>query len=678
MGVLADAPPDISAVNGSNSQNSAVPPAPGLNVPQSLTGLSSVDTLPTKAAQIPPGLRTPTSSSQIASSLTRTESGGSRFLSLGTADTQTMSKEVPSPTVTFDPPRQSRLLAFGAQASKPSPQPNMQNAAAAAQLNRLQSEAFPSALRRPSASPTIPVSASQRIVLDRTRLQQTPVNGYSKHHNGDDMARRLALDSGGYNPLAFESGHLSNPNLSELSREVKNSDALRSPPVSGLNERVGYLPQSDFFQVSDIRRNTTPPNSSYAVTSPVSPFEGQMSGNQTTYSSAKGSRMAKFWKEPRDTIAGSNRGVQGQGVGMNAAATRVEQPALNNNVSGGTRNIQDLLTMLNNSAQVSVSVPSVCSSLTSFLEKHVNQGFEQGPLHQGPASGHLGLSGALNRHDSLSDPEEGRFAPDGLVPGLRPAAAPRSRDVSSGGLYANPLDDLTMNARIGLQRGGLDPMYAGSVPTQFSGQAAGMGRNGGVPQQILRNGPSPMNNFNGAQGPPQQRLPPGLANLGGRPPHEPQFMGGSAGGFNSLPPQFHGGVPQHAGAGQSLNGLQNPNLALLGNQGLIRGQAGLGQLGNGLGDGPNGLNIRTVPGGPLQNQMLGLGGPGLGQGMRGGPPFNGQQLPNSSLPGMNLRQHQMQPQLMQQLLPQQMQGIPGGQPNPNDLIALLMGEGRRD
>ena len=242
-----------------------------------------------------------------------------------------------------------------------------------------------------------------------------------------------------------------------------------------------------------------------------------------------------------------------------------------------------------------------------------------------------------------------------------------------------------MNGRLGLQRGGLEQMYPGQLQTQFNGQAMGLGRNSGLPQQILRNGPSPMNNFNGAQGLPQQRLPPGLANLGGRPPHEPsQFIGGGGGGgLNSLPPQFHGGLPQHVGASQSLNGLQNPNLAMLGNQGLnqglLRGQQGLGQLGNGLGDGPHGLNVRNGPGGPMQNQMLGLGGPSVAQGMRGGPPFNGQQLHNANTPGVNVRQHQMQPQLMQQLgLPQQMQGIPGGQPNPNDLIALLMGGNRRD
>lgn len=316
------------------------------------------------------------------------------------------------------------------------------------------------------------------------------------------------------------------------------------------------------------------------------------------------------------------------------------------------------------------------------IVKRGNQVFDQGYSNHGPPVGHLGPSpSVLNRHDSMSDPEEGRFAPDGLVPGLRPAP-PRNRDVGGGGVYNNPLDDLNLNPRMGLQRGGMDQMLPNPVQAQFNGQAMNLGRNGGLPQQMMRNGQLPMNNFAGAQGLPQQRLPPGLANLGGRPPHEPtQFLGSGAGGFNNIPPQFQGGLPQHVAATQGFNGLQNPNLAALSNQGLMRGQPGLGQLGqlgNGLGDLPSGSNARGGPNGPMQNQMLGLGVPNVGQGIRGGPPFNNQQLHGSSIPGVNLRQHQVQPQLMQHLLPQQMHGIPGGQPNPNDLIALLMGEGRRD
>lgn len=319
--------------------------------------------------------------------------------------------------------------------------------------------------------------------------------------------------------------------------------------------------------------------------------------------------------------------------------------------------------------------------LKAQQRNQLNQSLGQ---HQHAQSLHLGPNSAsLGRLDPLLDNDEGRFAPDGLVPGLRPAVPPRAREMNTGGLYANQLDEqIAFNARLSAQqRGSLDHLVASQIPSQFNGQGLNAGRTGlSLQQQGIRGGPSPINNFSPAQGLPQQRLPPGLANLGSRPPHEPsQFLGGGgAGNFGGVPSQLHAGL-QHGNSPQTFNQFQNPGLGMVGNQSHLRGQPGLGQLGNGL----NGLDFRGGPGGPTQNQLLGLGGgPNLGQTMRGGGPgFHTQQLhgPNQLHPSLNVRQQQsLQPQMLQQLLPQQLQSIPPGQHNPNDLMALLMGNAHRE
>lgn len=317
---------------------------------QSLSTVQSAGPLST-TAQSPIGLPAPTSSSQTSSSIARTESSGSRFLSLGASEPQSAtSRDIVSPVANFDPPRQSRLLAFGAQNAKASPQSQPQESA---QLTRLQSEVLPSTLRRPSASPTIPVSASHQSILEKPRAQQQSFGGLPELHGGDELARRMMLSSGS-TPLSLENGRISNPNLPEFNRDFRGNDALRSAPISGFGDRGGYLNQSDVFQSSDIRRNATPPNSGFSLTSPVSPFEGQPINNQTTYSTGKGSRMAKhFVDKQRDPGIGMNRLSQGQNPGMNIPLSRVEQPSFNNAGPGGKRDINDLLAMLNNSAQVS-------------------------------------------------------------------------------------------------------------------------------------------------------------------------------------------------------------------------------------------------------------------------------------------------------------------------------------
>lgn len=300
-----------------------------------------------------------------------------------------------------------------------------------------------------------------------------------------------------------------------------------------------------------------------------------------------------------------------------------------------------------------------------------------------------------NRLDSLYESrlDDRNFTPDGMVPGLRSAPPPRSRENS--GMFSDPLDDpMPFNTqRLPLQRS-LDQMYSGAPYQQ-----AGISRNVGMPlqQPHYRGGPSPISNQNSLQGAPQQRLPPGLANLGGRPPHEPsQFLG-----MSGMQPGLHGAL--HAN-GSSQQGFNN-----------------FGTAGGGLGFG-GGPQIRLPPPGPHQlqnphshNQMAGLGHPGnmdlrgpgqaqlLSMGGMGGlrnnsGGFGPQHGPNGQIqaPLMGMRQQQQQQQQQQpQQLPhhQQQQHLPphmmphllpphlqqGGNNQPaHDLMALLMGGSHRE
>ncbi|KAL5519113.1 hypothetical protein ACEPAH_796 [Sanghuangporus vaninii] len=601
-------------------------------------------------------------------------SNGPRLLSLKTSETttfqETVNKDAPGSTASFDPPRTSRLLAFGAQSTKVTAQPSPQSAAAAVQMNRLQQmdPLWPNQ-RRTSVSPAMPHSASQQAMFDKPVMQQQMLTGGQFDMNvSENLSRRPGLDSLGYNPL-YENAPRS-ANALDASREITNIDTGRSSIPLSASERTVFMSQSDSLQhLADARRIPTPPTAGYGVTSPISPFDSQMSNTQNSYSSGKGSRMAKHFERQRDqSLINVGRNPPLSGLGPNGMMqNRQEQTPTNNPMAAGEgRNLQDLLTMLNNSAQAQ--------------RHHLSQNMGQ---HQPAQSLHIGPTNAsLGRIDHLLDNDEGRFAPDGLVPGLRPAVppGPRNREMSTGSLYANQLDEqIAFNARLGAQqRGGMDHLITGQIPSQFNGQGMNAGRASlSLQQQAMRGGPSPINNFNPAQGLPQQRLPPGLANLGSRPPHEPsQFLTGGTGNFGGVPSQLPAGL-QHGSNPQAFNQFQNPGLGMVGNQTHLRGQPGLGQLGNNL----NGLEFRGGPSGPTQNQLLGLGAPNLGQAMRGGSGFHAQQLhgPNQLHPSINIRQQQnIQPQMLQQLLPQQLQAIPPGQHNPNDLMALLMGNAHRE
>ncbi len=203
------------------------------------------------------------------------------------------------------------------------------------------------------------------------------------------------------------------------------------------------------------------------------------------------------------------------------------------------------------------------------------------PLNRSQQELLLGSSGTAGRHDTFLEHDDSRFTANNLVPGLRPAHLGRSRDPANNQLY-NQLDDgMQMNSnRLPLQQQQqqqqqrlLNEQLAAQLPAQQFGGGQGpsvLGRIGGNFQAPIRGGPSPISNFN-PQGIPQQRLPPGLANLGGRPPHEPsQYLGGVNFGVvrrricmaifcrTEIPPQ-------------SFNHLQNAGLAMGAAQPQLRG-----------------------------------------------------------------------------------------------------------
>ena len=275
--------------------------------------------------------------------------------------------------------------------------------------------------------------------------------------------------------------------------------------------------------------------------------------------------------------------------------------------------------------------------------------------------------------------------PDGLVPGLRPAP-PRSRSRESGGvLFNEQIDDpLHFNVQRLTQQRNMEQMYNAPMPSMYNQQAA-MLRNGGLPiQQGQFRGASPISSQNPLQA-PSQRLPPGLANLGGRPPHDPsQYLGSGVG----IP---GGGLHGASPAQQVYNTFTQGGLGFNGNA-PVRGPPGppnplsLNAMG---GLGPSSLELRAAN----QAQLLGLAaqanlGGGGGGGMRGSGPGYGHQHGPGQLSASHVamrqqlqqQQHQQQqhipPHMLPHLIPShlQQQGLPGGNAQATqELMALLMG-----
>ncbi|KAG1867883.1 hypothetical protein DFJ58DRAFT_768226 [Suillus subalutaceus] len=450
----------------------------------------------------------------------------------------------------------------------------------------------------------------------------------------------------GHTPPSYTGSH-SPVSLSKNGTPASNSTILSNGPLSTThhNDNMDAVRATRGFSPFEEAREGLGLSPLDALTVPMSgplpshsvPYEQLNSG----IAAAKGSRFAKFFDgKGRDSQPGMGKVP----MGGPTPAQRGELSGYNGIPTGNpdARAMEDIFAMLSNSAhgQRPHILPEALASDAAHFNHPSNLHHLQNQLgHSQHYPGHTRL-------DSLYDSrlDDRNFVPDGMVPGLRSAAPPRSRQ---NGAMLSDIDD---SMQFGGQRG---------PPQMYQGlHQANMNRNGGIPLQSsqFRGGPSP----NPLQ-PSSQRLPPGLANLGGRPPHEPaQFLNSSMAipvmppsnsSFNNFPPGGVGfnGAPQmrvpHPGGTHQLHGHNAM-------QGLMH---------------PGGLN-------PAQAQLLGLNGAnGMPSGLRGPNGGFGQQG--------SKQQQQQQQQIPPHMLPlhYQQQGPPGSTNQPaHDLMALLMSGGRRE
>ncbi|KAJ4486339.1 hypothetical protein J3R30DRAFT_3697845 [Lentinula aciculospora] len=441
------------------------------------------------------------------------------------------------------------------------------------------------------------------------------------------------------------------------------------------------------------------------ITDSVGPWPDPSTNDPTTAGHAigKGSRFAKFFdgkgKEAPITAPNIPKALTPVGFVSSSPGPHVRPDSGFGNLSNPIleqppRTVDELFAKLNmnplqsqrvisgsssgslNHAQFSQQAQSVQSQLHS-LQQHQQQ-----------------LQNQLHNAARLEPLYESRnFVPDNLVPGLRSAPPPRNRD--NGGMYAaDPLDDaLLLNAhqqRLPVQQQrGVEQLYGGSIPPSYTQQQQ-LARNAGLPVQTpqFRGGPSPVSAPQIIHNAPQQRMPPGLANLGGRPPHDPAQFGIPG----PLPSGLHINGPQQQQ--QSFNNF-HPTAGFGGLQGPLRHPAH--QLPNnvnhhqlaGLGH-PGNLDSRSAN---QHAQLLAMSGLGGASGLRNisgsGGGFNhqaGNSLQNQMLVMRQQAQQQQQQQhihpqmLPHHLLPPHIQQGPPVPPSQTtsaqDLMALLMGTHR--
>ncbi|KAF9458197.1 hypothetical protein BDZ94DRAFT_1271270 [Collybia nuda] len=405
------------------------------------------------------------------------------------------------------------------------------------------------------------------------------------------------------------------------------------------------------------------------------------------YSATKGSRFAKFFDgKGRENATPLPKAQASVNFPPSPSPGQRQDSSGFVGLHGGVvdhRAMDDIYAMLNSSAQqnhrASMNISNTAPpSHASFSQQSQNNAHFQHPqvqLHHQQHQQHQQQMHS-NRLEPLyeSRHEDRSFVPDGMVPGLRSVPPPRSRE--NTGIYSDGLEDtipFNVQRLPPHQQRGVDPLYSGPPPPLYSQQA---GRTTNIPlqQNHYRGGPSP-NQPNSLQG-SQQRLPPGLANLGGRPPHEPsQFMG-----MPGMPsPGLH--APLHLnghGQGPFNNFVPSNNLGYGGSP-QVRGphpmQNTIGHHPMSMGH-PNNLDARS----PNHAQLLGVGGINPG-GLRVN--FSGQGPP-SQIPLLAMRQQQQQQlpvHMLSPLLPPhiQQQGLGGPNSQPaHDLMTLLMGGSHRE
>lgn len=392
--------------------------------------------------------------------------------------------------------------------------------------------------------------------------------------------------------------------------------------------------------------------------------------NSNGHNVAKGSRFAKFFdpksREPLPVTAKSQSPI---GFVSSSPALGQRPDHLSYNPPNEAKNtMDDIYAMLRESQ--SNQNPNVNLGHPSLVQQQQHAGF----------NGHSNIQALHSqqqhggRMESLYDSrlDDRSFVPNDLVPGLRTYPQPqRSREGYSDALN-DPILQLQRLSQQQQQHQQLplrgEPSYNAQLNTLYNQP---LNQRSLQPQPQYRGSGNANASHPMLQSQNPQRLPPGLANLGNRPPHEPsQFLGLGGGGgggplggmgnnmhipqqqqFNNFPSnnpqfnaqQFRGGMPpinlqglQQSNGPHSMNSIGQPNLdPRLSNQHYASGM-GTGQR---L---PNNMPVQRV--GP--HQQLNMRGP--------------------------QQQHQLHPQLLQHMdgplnIPQQ-----HGQGPRGDLMAILL------
>ncbi|KAI6136760.1 hypothetical protein F5141DRAFT_48147 [Pisolithus sp. B1] len=373
---------------------------------------------------------------------------------------------------------------------------------------------------------------------------------------------------------------------------------------------------------------------------------------------AKGSRFAKFFDGKRENQPTPSKGFTGN---SGSASQKADIGVLHPPSNADAKAMEDIFAMLNNSAHAQrLNTAPDMSNLDHLGSQPTNLHPLQPPQPQ--PSTHPRLD---SLYDSLLD--DRNFVPDGMVPGLRSLPPPRIRQ--NAAMFSDVQDD---PSQFNVQRGSAQ-MYQGSMPPIHLPHT-NVGRGGNLPVQGAqhRGGPSPSSLA------AAQRLPPGLANLGGRPPHDPNpFVNSSMGIANG---NIHGGLHGNGPTQQPFSNYQQA--ASLGFSGApqVRMPHPAHQLQGALVHNPLQGLVHPAGLGTSHTQLLGLGGAGGFPGGLRGPNGGFGQGPQGQPPHVSLRQHQQPQQIPPHMLPlhfqQQGLGAVNNQP-AHDLMSLLMNGARR-
>ncbi|KAI0274704.1 hypothetical protein BC834DRAFT_6131 [Gloeopeniophorella convolvens] len=553
--------------------------------------------------------------------------------------------KAPTPSL-FNPPPGSRLLAFGSR----TPSASTRTAAPSDQ---------PSSFA--VSTPTLDASPSfSSINGSRLGSEVDSVNS--------DPALRSSMNTNtGLPPPGFHS--VGNSTRQPVFHNDGNSHAqpevLRRQSLASFGDRSAFgassesiSPYSELGSSNQLLAQSTIPSSQ----SPSFDSGGRERGpGGSPFPQQKGSRFAKFFDgKSREQLASSSADGLENLVHPALVSYQRQQNMGGEGYALGPENrtMEDIFAMLQNSTQA--------QRLVQASPQAQSSGYGQVPfVQQGVSSGRQPPVTSLARnHDILYDNRlDDRFVPDGMVPGLRPTFPPRRESV---GMFQEQLDDLNafnVQQRIPPQRA-MEQMFHAPPPSVYPNQPT-VPRNPGLPiQQPFRNGGSPSNPTH-LHGPPQQRLPPGLANLGGRPPHDPsQFLGsitgvsssGPQGGGSGLPYNFPGGIGYSTAP---VRGPPGPHIQSAIDAGTLLHASKLDARG------------------PAQSQLVGLNNGASAAGLRGpGVGFQQNAMPMHMSHAAMRQPHmhqQSHPQAMSHLLPQHMQANPTGGSQPaQDLMALLM------